>query len=103
MDWAEIVGTYLRDVILPLLGTLLAMAAIAYLRSLAARTEDDRLRAFIEELVRAAEQMFGPKAGEQKLKWVEEQARENGRDAPRSMIEAAVRDLTLLQGVCGNE
>ncbi|HUS80890.1 MAG TPA: hypothetical protein VM283_06450 [Armatimonadota bacterium] len=93
----EIVGDWLRGIILPTAGLALLAVALAALRTWAASCNDERLRRFIEELVRAAEQIFGAEAGDEKLAWVEAQAKENGLDAPRPMIEAAVLDLTLAQ------
>ena len=96
----ELAGEAFRQVLLPLLMLLLFAAAIALLRTLAAKTEDERLRAFIDELVKAAEQLYGAKTGETKKAWVKEQAMLNGRDAPDPMIEAAV---FALNGGCSDD
>lgn len=91
----EVIGEWLRELVLPGLGTLLMAAALALVRQYINRLEDERLRQLLLELVRAAEQIYGPGAGAQKRAYVTSKLGEYGyRGVDRNRLEAAVYELT---------
>jgi len=95
---AATIGEWLRQVLLPGLGSLIAAALFAVLRRYIKRLDDARLRRILLDLVTAAEQIFGPGRGAEKLEYVEEKLREQGLEgADRSEVEAAVYKLGLVQ------
>ena len=90
----ELIGGWLQDLVLPGLGTLLIGAAFGLVRKYVQQLNDDRLRRLLLELVRAAEQIYGPGNGEAKRVFVESKLRESGYPTvAREKIEAAVYGL----------
>ncbi len=89
----EQLGDAFWRAIVPLLTTIL----IGYLVSLAKqyrdRITDERLRALIDEFVRAAEQLYGIDSGPAKFEYVVRRLEEHGVEPARAAIEAAVYDL----------
>ena len=83
-DW--LVGVILPGVTTILLGFLAALA-----RQYIAKVANEKLRALLEALVSAAEQIYGPGKGEEKKAYVKANAPAGTTDAE---IEAAVYDLT---------
>ena len=88
IEWA------LQAFVVPGLGA----TAVAFLCRLAAtyiqRIRDERLRAVLTVLVKAAEQVYGPGQGEAKREYVLAEARARGlRGATRGDLEAAVYEL----------
>jgi len=97
------VAEWLRELVLPGLGTLVATAVFALLRKYIQQLSDERLRALLTELVRAAEQIYGPGRGADKRRYVTEQLRLQGvTDVPRHIIEAAVYDMSGDAAPAGN-
>ena len=103
---AHALGEWLRYVMLPGLGSLIAAAVFALLRRWIKRLDDARLRRILLQLVRAAEQMYGPGRGADKRRYVIEQMRRLrlGR-TPRHAVEAAVYEMnkTDLDAPVANE
>ncbi len=90
----EVIGGWLREVLLPGVGTVLFAAAFGLVRRYASRLEDERLRQLLLELVRAAEQIYGPGRGEAKRDYVIAKLREHGyTDVDRAKIEAMVFEV----------
>jgi len=86
------IGRWLVEIVLPGLGTLLLAALWALARRYIQRIDDARIREILEELVRAAEQMFGVGEGAEKLTYVSKELKRRGLDGrlTRVDIEAAV-------------
>lgn len=101
MDWTPIRDAFL-SLVLPGLGALLLAALFALVRTYIARIHDERLRAFLIQLVAAAEQIYGPRMGAEKRAYVLDRARASGlatyQDKElRSLVEGAVYDLNERQ------
>lgn len=91
----EVISGWLHDLVLPGLGTLLMGAALVLARRYIKRLDDERLRQLLLELVRAAEQIYGPGAGAQKRAYVMGKLGEYGRrKVDRDRLEAAVYEVT---------
>lgn len=94
MPELEMIADWLRLVLVPGLGGLLAAALFALLRRYIRRLDDERLREFLLELVRAAEQVYGRGSGAEKRRYViEELERQGLGDVQDHAIEAAVYRL----------
>ena len=89
----ETVGQVLRDVVLPGLGAVLIVFVLNLARHYVQRIKDERLRQLLFDLVRAAEQIYGPGAGPAKRRYVLGQARKRGYAVLRDEVEAPVHDL----------
>lgn len=89
----ENVLEYVRVLAAPGLGALLLGLAFRVSRKYVERIDDDRLRALLLELVKAAEQIYGPGHGPAKMRYVQEQAARRGARVDRDTVEAAVYDL----------
>ena len=93
---AHTIGEWLKHVLVPGLGSLVAGAIFALLRRYIKRLDDARLRRALLQLVRAAEQMYGPGRGADKRRYVIEQLRQQGLgDRQRHAVEAAVYELNM--------
>ncbi len=91
----EVIGGWLQQVLLPGLSALLVAAVLALVRRYINRLDDERLRRLLLELVRAAEQIYGPGRGAEKRRFVMDRLRESGAGAvEREQIEAMVYELT---------
>ena len=91
----EVIGGWLHQVLLPGLSTLLVAALLALVRRYINRLDDERLRQLLLELVRAAEQIYGPGRGGDKRRYVIEKLRQHGYgDVEREQIEAIVHEMT---------
>ena len=90
--WANI-GRWLWEIVVPALLTLLLPAVFQAVREWAATVRDERLRRLLEELVRAAEQIYGKERGADKMAYVTGALDELGVKASRPQIEAAVNRL----------
>jgi len=91
----EVIGGWLQELALPGLGTLLMAAALALVRRYINRLDDERLRQLLLELVRAAEQIYGPGAGAQKRAYVTSKLSDYGYgEVDRDQLEAAVYALS---------
>jgi hypothetical protein len=86
----EQIGTWLWEVVVPGLESLALAAAFQLARVYIARMKHEAVREILRELVRAAEQKFGVGAGEEKLKYVVEQADLRGLPVDEASIEAMV-------------
>ncbi len=85
---------YLVNFVLPGLGSVLIMVLLGLARHYIELLKDTRLRQALLELVKAAEQMYGPGKGAAKRRYVIEQAQQRGLGAVRREdIEAAVYNL----------
>ena len=99
----DIIGGWLREVLLPGFSTLLIAAALTLVRQYVQRLRDERLRQLLLELVRAAEQIYGPGNGEAKRRYVTEKLRESGyMGVAREQVEAMVYELNGTRGTAGN-
>ncbi len=88
------IGQWLRLVLVPGLGSLVAAAVFSLLRRYIRRLDDQRLREFLLELVQAAEQIYGPGRGREKRKYVMEELSKRGvGDVAEAAVEAAVYRL----------
>ena len=83
--------SWVRDVILPGAGSILLLAALGYVREWAAKIRDERYRALVLALVRAAEQLNGPKEGEAKLDYVTAELAARKQPVDRAVIESVVQ------------
>ena len=63
MSALAVVTQWLQGLVVPGLGALVAAVVFAALRKYIQRIDDDRLRELLLELVRAAEQIYGPGRG----------------------------------------
>ena len=89
-----VIGGWLHNVLLPGVSTLLIAAGLGLVRQYVQRLKDERLRQLLLELVRSAEQIYGPGNGEAKRLYVTEKLREKGYpDVERDAIEAMVYGL----------
>lgn len=84
-----------------ILGFVIARYLIPWLKERTTSDQRTKMLAAVNTAVYAAEQLFGPKAGEKKLAQVKEWLQDQGFDIDSSSvitaIEAAVQELTLLQ------
>ncbi len=88
MDRLEMI---VQGLILPGAGALLVGFLAALAKQYIERIKDERLRALLLALVKAAEQIYGPGQGEAKRDYVLQQARLRGLSAvKRADLEAAV-------------
>jgi hypothetical protein len=90
----EVIGGWLQDVLLPGFSTLLIAAGLALVRQYIQRLKHEKLRQLLLELVRAAEQIYGPGNGEAKRRYVTEKLKQKGyANVDREQVEAMVYDL----------
>ncbi len=90
----EVIGGWLRQVLLPGLSTLLVGVVLALVRRYINRLDDERLRRLLLELVQAAEQIYGPGRGAEKRRYVIEKLRERGIGrVDREQLEAVVYEM----------
>ncbi len=91
----EVIGGWLQDVLLPSFSTLVLAAVFGLVRRYVQRLNDEKLRQLLLELVRAAEQIYGPGNGEAKRAYVEEKLKQSGyTSVEREKLEAAVYALS---------
>lgn len=90
MDILQQIGKLLWELVVPGLSAALLAVAFQLARQYVARIGDERLRALIEELVRAAEQIYGAGRGGDKKLYVLDELRARGAAVDPAMIEAAV-------------
>lgn len=91
----EVIGGWLREVLMPGFATLLFAGAFGLVRRCVERLEDQRLRQLLLELVRAAEQIYGPGRGAAKHDFVVARLAEHGyTNVDTAKIEAMVHELT---------
>jgi len=84
----------LQGLILPGAGALLVGFLAALARQYIERIKDERLRALLLALAKAAEQIYGPGQGEVKRNYVLQQARLRGLNGVKSAdLEAAVWEM----------
>lgn len=76
----DILKEWLMHVVLPGVASALLAAAFALAWQLVERIKDERVRYVVRELVRAAEQIFGPKHGAEKLDYVKTKLKQRGLD-----------------------
>jgi len=90
----DVIGGWLQDVLLPGFSTLLIAAGLALVRQWVQRLKDEKLRQLLLELVRAAEQIYGPGNGEAKRRYVTEKLKQKGYpNVDRDTVEAMVYGL----------
>lgn len=90
----EVIGEWLRELVLPGLGVLLTSAALALALRYIGMLDDERLRQLLTDLVQAAEKIYGPSTGTEKRTYVMDKLEEYGyHDVPRSLLEAVVYEL----------
>ena len=99
MEQLEEFARLMLDAVLP----VVAAVAIAYLAALLkehrSKITDERLRAFIDKFVEAAEQIYGAGQGAAKYDFVIRQIEREGLSAGRTDVEAAVHNLARWEGV----
>ena len=83
----------LKDLIVPGVGALLFGFLANLARHYIQRIKDESLREFLLELVKAAEQIYGPGKGAAKRQYVLEQARRRGCEVKRDQVETAVFNM----------
>ena len=83
----------LKDLVVPGVGALLFGFLANLARHYVQRIKDERLRQLLLELVKAAEQIYGPGKGTAKRRYVLQQARRHGYEVSRDQVEAAVHEL----------
>ena len=84
----------LKDLLLPGVGVLLTGFLANLARQYIRRIKDQRLRQLLLELVKAAEQLYGPGKGTAKRRYVLQQAQRRGYPhVTRQEVETAVHDL----------
>lgn len=89
------VAEYIQLLAVPGAGVVLLALFFTVARHFVMKVGDERLRALLLELVKAAEQIYGPGKGVAKLRYVQEQAQRRGLPrVSRDAIEAAVYDLS---------
>jgi len=85
---------YVQALSIPGVSGLLLVLAFQVATHYIGKIRDERLRALLYELVKAAEQIYGAGNGPAKLRYVEEQATRRGLGGvTRDAIEASVWDL----------
>ena len=82
--------TPIFQAVLGLIATLLTVKLLPWIKSKTSEQHQKILMMILEMLVRAAEQIFGEKHGDEKLEYVCSELRERGYEADTDMIEAAV-------------
>ena len=86
----ETLSFSLKNLLLPGVVTLIVGFLCSLVRLYIQQIQDERLRRFLQRLVEAAEQIYGPEQGAAKYEYVVRQARRQGQRVSRSDIEAAV-------------
>ena len=86
----EALSFSLTNVVLPGVVTLIVGFLCSLVRLYIQQIQDERLRQFLQQLVEAAEQIYGPGQGAAKYEYVVRQAQRQGHQATRADIEAAV-------------
>ena len=80
-----------------LLASWITLRLIPWLKSKTTRQQQEYLLATTRVLVYAAEQLYGAGKGSVKLSYVEDELERRGLKADASALEAAVREMNLLQ------
>ena len=75
-----------------LLAALVTYRLIPWIKSKTTESQQTNLRSFIKVLIYAAEQMYGPGNGKEKLSYVVDALKEAGYDVNLDEIEAAVAE-----------
>ena len=88
----------LKNLLLPGAGAVVVAFVCQLLRQYIQRIADQRLREFLEQVVRAAEQIYGTGEGAAKYEYAVRQAQQRGVNATRADIEAAVYNLNTSPG-----
>ena len=83
----------LKSVLLPGVSTIVVGFLCQLVRQYIRRINDERLRAFLEQLVKAAAQIYGSGEGAAKYEYVVRQAQHRGYQVSRADVEAVVHDL----------
>ncbi len=94
MEYAGELGQLVLDAVLPVLVSVLVLYLVGIAKEYVGQIKDEKLRLLIEELIRAAEQIYGAAQGAAKYEYVVEGLRVKGKRAGRAAIEAAVYSLS---------
>ena len=86
----EAVSFSLKNLVLPGVVTIIAGFLCSLVRLYIQQIKDERLRRFLQQLVEAAEQIYGPGQGAAKYEYVVRQTQRHGHQVTRADIEAAV-------------
>ena len=86
----ETLSFSLKNLLLPGVMTLIIGFLCNLVRLYIQQIRDVRLRRFLQQLVEAAEQIYGPGQGAAKYEYVVRQAQRQGHPVNRADIEAAV-------------
>lgn len=90
----DLISFCLTNLLLPGMGVLFIGFLISLVCQHVRSIKDERLRQLLLELVKAAEQIYGPKKGSAKRRYVLQEAHRRGYpNVARQQVEAAVYDL----------
>lgn len=89
----EIDLTAIIQAAIGLLAAFITAKVIPWINARTTAQQQALLRAVVQMLVSAAEQIYGSGTGQKKLEYVESQLRQRGYDVDRATIEAAVREM----------
>jgi len=93
----DTIQNVLAQVVIPGLLALLVAFLIALAKAWREKIKDERLRAIVDALVKAAEQLYGAGKGAVKRDYVYNQAAVQQLPVKRADLEAAVYDLNAKQ------
>jgi len=93
MDTITEIGQVLLQAVLPLLASILVAYGVALVKANIGRINDEKLRLFLERVVEAAEQSYGPGRGDDKKEYVLSELEGRGLKVSDADIEAAVWNL----------
>ena len=90
--------TPLFQAVIAFLAALVTYKLVPWVQARTTAQQQELLRAAVSVAVYAAEQLYGAGAGKEKLMYVKGQLAKKGYNVDIDEIEAAVRELTVLQG-----
>lgn len=82
--------TPILQALIGLLATIITVKIVPWIRASTSERQRKLLRALIQTLVCAAEQLYGAGAGEEKLAYVRRELEARGYEFDRAAVEAAV-------------
>lgn len=94
MEYLGEVGKLMFNAVLPVLVSVLVLYLVRIAKEHVGKIKDEKLRLLVEELVRAAEQIYGAGGGIFKYKYVVGELKHKGKKVGRAAIEAAVYELS---------
>jgi len=91
--------TPIFQALIGLLAAIITLKVVPWIQARTTAQQQALLTAAVRVAVYAAEQIYGANAGKEKLMYVKGQLAKKGFDIDIDAIEAAVRELTLAEGV----